>query len=369
MTLTKLTADLAAANLQSHAFSSPSGGTILVTQHGGRVLGAFTDSSADNLYWVNPELSDPASARQLLAGEHVLGGDRMWLAPERGLFFKGDKLADGVVTQPAIDPGNWLIAQKSATSIRLVNEFSAKYFHIPNAIIRGTVDRTIRLIDSPFAHNPTILPALGRTQFVGYEIASIFRLLEAPDDDLHFGLWFLIQLVVPHGGHLYIPTAGTATITGDYYEPTGPDYLRVTDTHVRFKLDSIDRHKIGIRTTEILGRAAFLSNSFPESEGAQATLVVRNFFNNPSAHYSDVPLHTPKGTHDSFQGYNHNTGPSGFGELEFHTPGICRAMAAGGGGDPVVTDTNQVWAFTGSRPDLIQIASRLLNLPPEVFAV
>ncbi len=90
MTLTKLTADLAAANLQSHTISSPSGGTILVTPHGGRVLGAFTDSSADNLYWVNPELSDPASARQLLAGEHVLGGDRMWLKdPGTGTVFQG----------------------------------------------------------------------------------------------------------------------------------------------------------------------------------------------------------------------------------------------------------------------------------------
>ncbi len=182
---------------------------------------------------------------------------------------------------------------------------------------------------------------------------------KSPSDSLYFGLWFLIQMVVPHGGHFYAPTLGKTVIT-DYYEATGADYLRVENNHVRFKLDSIDRHKIGIRKTEVTGRIGFLSN---EHEG-RATLIVRNFLNNPSGRYADVPLHTPAGTEDSVQSYNHFSGPTGFGELEYHSPGVNRSMA-----EAVVVDTNQVWAFTGLRRDLVGVASFLLNLPVGVFEV
>jgi hypothetical protein len=362
MRIDQLQSHLDAASLQSHLLQHPQGGALLVAPHGARVLGLFPGPSSANLFFTNPELADPAAARALLSGEHVLGGDRVWIAPERGLFFRGDSLDQGVSTQPGIDPGNWLIAARSPTSIRLVNAFSATYFHIPGSAVRGTVERSIRLIPSPFVHTNISAPGV---QYVGYEIASTFHLLESPRDDLYFGLWFLIQLVVPHGGYLFVPTAGKAVITGDYYEPTGPDYLAVSDTHVRFKLDSIDRHKIGIRKTEVLGRAAFLSNPPPSSSpSGNATLVIRNFLNNPSGHYADVPLHTPAGTQDSIQSYNHNSGPAGFGELEFHTPGINRAMP-----EPVLSDTNQLWAFTGPRPALVHIAARLLNLSPAVFDV
>ena len=349
-----LIAQLQAAGLQAVVIPTCDGGKIVVTPHGARVLGLFTHEHADNAFWVNHELASADSARKFLAGEHVLGGDRVWIAPERGLFFKGDKLSDGVVTQTSIDPGNWVVGKLTEKSIRLTNDFAATYFRVPGSRVRGIVERSIRRICKPLPEKPE------HVHYAGYEIASRFDLLEAPADDLNFGMWFLIQMVTPVGGYLYAPTAGKAVITGDYFEPTGPDYLKVTSTHVRFKLDSLERHKIGIRTNEVLGRAGFLSNA---GAHGQATLVVRNFLNNPSARYSDVPLHTPEGTQDSIQSYNHNTGPTGFGELEFHTPGVCRKMA-----EPTVTDVNQVWVFTGKRADLVPIAVKLLNLPAKTFA-
>ncbi len=354
----QLVSHLAAAHLQEHTFACPAGGQLLVTPRGARVLGLFPDAAGENTYFVNPELLDAAHAKPYLAGEHVLGGDRVWIAPERGLFFRGDQLADGVTTQASIDPGAWRIAALSARSIRFVNDFTATFFRIPGSIVRGRVERSIRAIPSPFAHFPDAVGGLKDCAFAGYEVASRFELLESPEDPLYFGLWFLIQLVVPAGGYLYAPTAGRTVIT-DYYEPTGADYVTVTDTHVRFKLDSIDRHKIGIRKTEALGRVGFLSNPLPDG---RTTLIIRNFLNDPSAHYADVPLHTPGGTQDSIQSYNHYSGPTGFGELEFHTPGVNRAMP-----EPVVTDTNQVWAFSGPRTTLARIAAKLLNLPLGTF--
>ena len=363
MKLWTLLDQLTAAGLQPHCFEDQYGATVVVTPHGARVMGLFTHKLSDNAFWVNPQLATPESAQKFLAGQHVLGGDRLWIAPERGLFFKGNTEKDGGSTPPSIDPGNHVVGHHTPTSLRFVNEVNTTYHHVPGSTVRAAVERTIRMVRSPFADFPGILPELARTHFAGYEIASRFELLEAPNDTLHIGLWFLIQIACTQfgpAGHLYIPTLGRTVVT-DYYEPTGDDYLRVADDHVRFKLDSVKRHKIGVRKTEITGRAGFLSGV---DGSGHSLLVIRNFLNNPSANYADVPLHTPAGTQDSFQSYNHFSGAGGFGELEYHAPGTCR-----GADDPVVYDTNQVWAFTGQREDLMAIAAKLLGLAPAVFAV
>src|SRR4051812_8093330 len=92
---------LASSQLQPVAFRWPDSeqGWFVVTAHGARVLGLFTHEQADNAYFVNPELGDAASAKKFLVAEHVLGGDRLWIAPERGLFFRGNTLEEGTTTQ------------------------------------------------------------------------------------------------------------------------------------------------------------------------------------------------------------------------------------------------------------------------------
>jgi hypothetical protein len=355
MKLDVLLGQLSAAGIQAVVIPACDGGKIVVTPHGARVLGVFTHEGAENAFWVNPELAQPESAQKFLDQPHVLGGDRLWMAPERGLNFRGNAEADGYVLQPSMDPGNWVVGKLTDTSIRLMNDFNIEFFQKPGTRVRGIVERSIKRAHSPLAEkNPKV-------RYAGYQIASRFDLLEAPADDLYIGIWFLIQMITPVGGYLYAPTAGRTVVT-DYYEPTGPDYLKVTDTHVRFKIDSVLRHKIGIRKNEVLGRVGYLTNA---NGAGEAMLVVRNFLNNPSANYADVPLHTPAGTQDSIQSYNHHTmGPAGFGELEYHAPGVCRSMA-----EPTVTDVNQVWVFTGQRSDLVAVAAKLLNLPTETFAI
>src|SRR3954453_17450600 len=99
MQASQLVEQLNAANLRTAVFRGPGGGAIVVTPHGGRVLGLFTRETGENLYFVNAELESAPAAKKLLAGEHVLGGDRLWIAPERGIFFKGEAEKDGVAVQ------------------------------------------------------------------------------------------------------------------------------------------------------------------------------------------------------------------------------------------------------------------------------
>ena len=357
MKLKALTEVMTEAGIPPVVFKHHNGGSILVSPYGARVLGVYTHADADNAFYVSPEFASAAALKKMLGGtNHILGGDRLWLSPERGLFFKGIKEADGYLACPQIDPGHYVVGGQSTHHIRLVANMTVPYHLAKGPVLRAHVERSIRMCHSPFADTPGILPSLARVKFSGYEISTRFELQESPLDAFYAGLWFLIQL--PVSGYAYIPTYGK-TVTTDYYEPTGDDYLRVDDTHVRFKIDSLHRHKIGVRKTEVTGRMGYLKNEV----AGQSLLVVRNFLNNPSGHYADVPLHTPAGTQDSVQCYNHHSDPQGFGEIEFHPPGVKRSMA-----EPVTTDVNQVWVFTGSRADLVPIASRLLGLSAQVFA-
>jgi len=357
MKLKALTDVMTEAGIAPVVFKHHNGGAVLVSPYGARVLGVYTHAEADNAFWVNHEFATAASLKKWISGpNHVFGGDRLWLAPERGLFFKGTKEADGVAVCPQIDPGHYVVAGQDTHHIKLTAPMTAPYHLARGTRVRAQVERSIRMCHSPFADTPGILPELKRVKFAGYEVATRFELQESPLDAFYAGLWFLIQL--PVSGYAYFPTYGKTAIT-DYYEPTGADYLRVEESHVRFKLDSIHRHKIGIRKTEVTGRIGYLKNEV----AGQSLLVVRNFLNNPSGHYADVPLHTPAGTQDSVQSYNHVNDPAGFGEIEFHPPGVKRSMA-----EPVIHDTNQVWVFTGSRADLVPVASRLLGLAAGVFA-
>jgi len=356
MKLPQLVELLTGAGLDPLVFKHHNGGAYVVLPYGARVIGMYPTPDAENVFWVDPQLQTAADLRQALTREAVLGGDRLWLAPERGLFFKGSKEADGVAMPTSLDPGRWLVTKATKHAVKLLDHVDTPYHLAPGTRVRATLERSIRMCHSPFSDALTALPVLARVKFVGYEIATRLELLAAPTDTFYVGLWFLIQMCT--AGYAYVPTWGRPVVT-DYYEPTGPDYLRVSDDHVRFRLDSLTRHKIGVRKVEVTGRAAYLRDDV----GGQSVLVIRNFFNNPSGHYADVPLHTPAGTQDSVQFYNHKTGGlAGFGELEFHGPGLKLGMS-----EPVLYDTNQVWVFSGARADLVQVAARLLGLGVKVF--
>ncbi len=131
------------------------------------------------------------------AGEHVLGGDRLWVcAGAGGCFFSGGCFGVWGDDAAGIDPGNWRVGRVTGESIRMVNEFQATYFRKAGSVVRGVVERSIRVVGNPLGGG---IPK--GVSYAGYEVGSRFELLESPVDELYFGMWFLIQLVVPAGAY------------------------------------------------------------------------------------------------------------------------------------------------------------------------
>lgn len=78
--------------------------TLVVTTAGGRVLGPFEDG-IDALGW-SPDAT--AFEAALLTGQWNIGGERVWLAPERMFNFSDPaRMLDTYHVDPALDPGNW----------------------------------------------------------------------------------------------------------------------------------------------------------------------------------------------------------------------------------------------------------------------
>ena len=86
------------------------------------------------------------------------------------------------------------------------------------------------------------------------------------------------------------------------------------------------------------------------------SLVVRNFFVNPSGEYVDVPKNNPDDLGYSVNAVNVDSALGDFCELEYHTTAIGPRVNSLSG-----TDISQVWAFRGNQEDINIIAHEMLG--------
>ncbi|MGA7633632.1 MAG: hypothetical protein WCB11_22955, partial [Terriglobales bacterium] len=164
------------------------------------------------------------------------------------------------------------------------------------------------------------------------------------------GLWSLTQM--PHQGELFIPTYSKAD-PWIYFGlvDTPPEELAVSDRLVRFNMRAAGEHKIGLRSAVTTGRIGYLYPS-----GDKHALIIRNFFVNPSGEYADVPWTEPDDRGYSTQACSVNSRWGMFSEMEYHVPAI-----GGDTGLNHVDDRSQLWAFRGSRSDILKTARALLS--------
>jgi hypothetical protein len=163
------------------------------------------------------------------------------------------------------------------------------------------------------------------------------------------GLWNLPVLPAP--GKLIVPTWRRAEIL-DYLEPIRGHQMAVSERSIRFTVDGQDRYKVGLRAVAVKGRAGYMRQLNDE----RSTLVVRNFFVNPSGSYVNQPWENPDDLGYAFQAYNDDGGSSSFGEMEYHSTAV-----GGDSGHMEHRDRSQVWAFRRPADSITAIAEHLLG--------
>jgi hypothetical protein len=328
-------------------FETGDGTHLLLLPYGARVLGLFGPKFDENFYWTNPSIEEPGSAARMFAelSWHNTGGDRTWVAPEIDMFYPGYPDLSRHIPPVQLD----------ATGFEVLAKHNAAGFRRKVALFVARTHREFEFeltkwfepAPNPLRREPQHANVVSALQYAGYTQRVILEQTgQFAQRRVSVGIWNLIQM--PHGGEMIIPTYAKTqprTIIG-----TVPDAnLTCEDRVIRFKMDYPGEHKIAVRAAFTTGRAGYLRRT-----GHLWSLVVRNFFVNPSGEYVDVPREDINDLGYSFQAMNILSPAGAFCELEHHSPAMGQSED-----QHSITDVSQVWAYRGPA-EAIQAVCRLL---------
>jgi len=323
------------------------GGEAIVIPQGARVIGLYISGLDENLLWLPKAWKSTAELKAYLkSGDWNLGGDRTWLAPELDYNVSdGKHFFEKYAVQPDLDPGRYVFKTAAPGKIILEQKVTLKSAR-PGKKIKLFMKIEFAKSENPFHHNRKHRELMKEVNFCGWTMSS--TITEAGKSGAVAGLWRLMQLRA--GGEVIIPCTAQPVIT-DYFEPAGPEHLRVSENRVMFKIDGKERHKIGINAMHLTGRVGY---RYPLGDGSWV-LIVRNFFCNPSGWYVDEAMQPEGHIGDAVQCYNDSGNLGGFGEMEYHAPAIGKKT-----GLTTYTDTSSLWLFKSRDSHLLNLIETLI---------
>jgi hypothetical protein len=346
----KLVQVLKNAGKASEILATPDGTRLLLLPYGARNLGLYAAGSGENFFWNNPALDGTESARALFAREdwHNTGGDRTWIAPELDTFFTDAKL-DKYWQPRQLDMSDYKL-ECTGGGCQLSREMTLQLARTGKEV-SFRLNKWFGPAANPLRYETDMQQVLDAVQYAGYtQRISMQSLDSQPEPAALLGIWNLIQL--PEGGEMIAPTYSRAT-PQSCFGNIPPDRVTVEDHAVRLNTDLRGSHKIAIKATATCGRVGYIYG-----QGDRRSLVIRNFFVNPTGQYVDVQRINTEDFGYSVQLCRVDEAAFGsFCELEYHAP------AWGAPPDRNRSeDASQVWAFRGSREAIDAVAQKLLGV-------
>ena len=324
--------------------------SLLILQHGARILGPFLSPDSASIFWLNQALAQPGTLREFLnSGDWNIGGERIWIAPEIQYLVRDRSDFWGSVQVPVqMDPGQYLLDQAKPDQIQLSQDLSLEAYNLATGRKELRLEKLIKQVEDPLRQLAEYETLVDGVTFAGYE--QIVSLSESKRDDIVSEVWNLVQL--NPGGQLLIPASPQPEFN-DYFEPIDEDFQTIYPDHIRLKISGDRRYKVGYKAVHVFGRLAY----YNQLDQDRAYLFVRNFFNNPTEPYAEEPADRPGQRGHSIHVYNDDGELGGFGELE------CNGQTIGGNtGRSVTTDQFILWLYGGTPQEVKQLAPHLLGI-------
>ena len=323
------------------------GSRLLFLPYGGRLLGLFPESSDQNFFWVNPKLLDEHNAETVFAPDqwHNTGGERTWIAPELDIFFPDYPACQTHWEPPQLDASDYDV-KKTGSTVSLSKSMEI-FLARPGKHVRVFLEKEYSPAPNPLRLDWNCAKDFPGVSYSGYTQRTTLRSEEAGVAP-GLGIWNLNQL--PHGGAMIIPT----------WYPTNPlvlfgeipaESLLFHQRSLVFQCTISGEHKIGVRAAASTGRLGYVFQ-----QGESSSLIIRNFFNNPSGNYVDVPKFAPEDFGYSVFAVCVDSALGDFTEMEYHAPAIRAEL-----GESCSDDVSQIWAFNGSHENIRKIVRVLLG--------
>lgn len=327
-----------------------SGWRLIVTERWGRCLGPF-DGDGRSFMWLNENVwsSKELFSKALSEESWNVGGERFWLAPEIRLNIKNRADFWGSYELPKkMDPGSW--ALKSSSRLAELSMDATLELYNPRAgSVSYCVERSISVAANPLRHLRAFEALMSGVDYSGYIHRSRLSLLPSSDVTAELEAWTLTQLVP--SGRIIVPCAEGVEYE-DYYEKADDSCMTISDGAARFAISGKRRYKVGLRSSQLFGRAGYIKH---HDASSRAELMVRSFYNDPSSEYVEEPDSQPGCRGLSFHVYNDGGSFGGFGELE------CNGRTVSSASGSQVDDEFSFWLFCGSAERVETIARVLLG--------
>jgi len=322
-------------------------GAMLFSEYGARLLGMFPKLDASNTLFVHKNLD-----AHFTIGDWKIGGERLWIAPEREYYFENPRDFEGFHVPAVVDPGEYNVSD----NLTYVNRLS-----LLNLVTNELHDSTeFKRVFTPISD-----PYNSGGAFVGVSIHDSITVKNTTD---RFAAWSLTQVYsgsAEHPGTVLIPLAPSGSPL-HYFRAIPTDRLLENDGCLSFRIDGSDEYKIAVSPEDArCATDAQMAYLCPYPENDLWFCIIKSSQDVPSTQDTcvDTPRSDPQGPKGAIQSYNANCfdledgDDSQFGEIELQM-----SKNTTKDGTEISSGTHQLLSYAGTRDEMIELAKTALKL-------
>jgi hypothetical protein len=332
-------------------------GSLVLMQRGGRLIGAFPREESKNALWTNPKLEAILNTE-----EWNVGGDRLWISPERDFFYEDADKFERWFCPKALDPGNYELAYSKRGTVAFRNVLNLSNLRTGETYKDVCVTRTMSYLPNPYASNPRLTKTLEGVSYVGMK--SVEEVLVKENYlGLRINPWVITQVnpsSSKNPGVVIVPTRGADAQPIHYFGRIPDERLKVHRDHFSFKIDGEAVYKLGIRPEDLpLKREAAIGYiADVEEANNESLLLIRKSKNVPrnQSECLDPAKANPNGPKGAIQSYNSGLDLR-LGEVELQLSPVKRRDH-----EYYRKARADLLIFQGPRNKIVELAKTLLNV-------
>lgn len=321
-------------------------GAILATEQGARLLGLFPVADLPNVLWVHEEVG-----RLMGEGQWMVGGERQWIAPERGFYYENPRDFAGFHVPADIDPSNYL----RTADMSYESQFSLLDLWTNEVYDDCLARRSFKPISDPYNTG------------LAYAGARISDSIQVHSTSLAFCSW-TVSMVYTCGsaarGTALFPIRPKGQLIS-YFDPIPADRADIPGTYARFLIDGEAVYKLAIAPEDIAFenrcKGVYIS-PYPCLDTWFCVVKRGDDLPRTQADCVDQARGNPDGHRGAIQSYNNGSRDAGvedcpFGEIELQqSRGISNGIHSTSAG------THELLAYAGSMEEMLDVAKAALML-------
>lgn len=326
-------------------------GVALFSEFGGRLLGLFPSSEQPNTLWVPEDIDSRLSSKDWL-----LGGERLWVAPQRNYFFTDPHNFDGFRVPPDLDPGHY----EQKNNLSFANTFLLHDQHLKQEHHNCEIRRDFAMIETD--------PYESGLNFTGITIKDF---LSIPNANISICAWSIsmVPTIGPQNpGTTLMPIANSSALV-NYFDTTPSNRSSIEHSVARFLIDSKKPLKLAVTPDGIIwtnpAKVIYIA-PFPNAQQWYCLIKRCDDLPKNQDECVDIPSNNQSGLKGAVQAYNHGYGSKMlYGEIELQFPkGIVNAT------NQIVSGGNhELLSYCGSKEEILNLAKQVLGTEqiPQIY--